>query len=198
MEIMSIRLVTVIISLFISVSSYGESQTVRSWSTALSLNLYGSFEVLGGFGASIGYFLKPNLIVQLEFAGGGRLIDDFSYRSTSIYIKQLPFNSFPAYYRLGLNYNQVEDSDKGELFTSPKTWSYKAKIFSLTLNTGIQKQWKNWLLGIDILGITIPFSHDYSQQIYMSTEAETNLRENQDGIEKISINLCWLYLGYSF
>lgn len=192
-------IIILIFFIFISSNAYGEIQEPeRNWTTVFSFNLFGSFDVLGGIGASVGYYLKPNIILQLELAGGGGLFSHFRYQSTSLLVKHIPFTTFPAYYRFGLGHNRIKDSNRGLLSGTQETWSYKSKALSLMLNIGIQRQSTNWSLGIDIVGVTVPVSSDFSRESFISEGAKSSLKESQERVDNISLNLCWVYIGYSF
>jgi hypothetical protein len=73
----------------------------------------------------------------------------------------------------------------------------------VSLNIGNQWQFKNFTLGCDWVGVTLPLSKKYSNESVattgnLATEQQENEDAKEDLTERTQINLLRFYLGASF
>jgi hypothetical protein len=162
-------------------------------------------------GISAGYFLNRNMVVFLEFMTGdyssssslssGSLYSssqvDVDGKSIGAHFKQYVGNSF--YYRIGLD---VRTFDYEFSDTSGGSAQFKATSVGATFNIGNQWQWKNFHLGCDWIGFTVPLSKSYKDELLVtggSFYTAEDLEEDKDVlVEKTTVNLLRFYLGASF
>lgn len=164
-----------------------------------------------GQGATVGFHLDRNRLVQFEalWGGTGNLFylvgGKTTVRSAGVHFKHFVGNSF--YYRTGLEYKTV---DYNYNYTFVYTNGYDRESFSgnalgAAVVIGNQWQWENFVLGCDWIGITAPFTsqvtaQESSSSLNGSSSSEsTSLYSYQDRLLKEPyFHFLRFFLGASF
>lgn len=158
-------------------------------------------------GITVGFFLNPEWVIMLEGTSGREatifdIFDDTDVKSKSfgVHAKNFAGNSF--YYRFGVDYRDLEYQYTDNFITTTYR-TFDSKSWGVTFGIGNQWQWKNFTLGCDWVGVTLPLSKKYSNESVTTSgslafEQSENEDAKKDLTEKTQINLLRFYLGASF
>lgn len=163
------------------------------------------------YGLTAGYFLNRNMIFFAEIMTGNLDSDSFldsNYtsfstinidgRSIGAHFKHFVGNSF--YYRAGLDLRFIEYKFS---HSSGDQASFKGTSLGLTFNIGNQWQWKNFTLGCDWIGLTVPMSDNYKdEQLTTGGSSFYDPQDFEDDKDTLlgdtTLNVLRFYLGASF
>jgi hypothetical protein len=173
-------------------------------------------------GVTLGYFLKPNSILQLEYmnartpfktpnysnangygssTSSRRWYSNLNGYSIGIHLKQFFGNSF--YLKSGLDYKNLtrENSYEGTEADS-FTVEFSGESVAAALAFGNQWQYSHFTIGCDWIGISAPLSHSVRNESSRGpvTEAGYNTRQNGEAryLSMTSLQLLRIYAGASF
>lgn len=192
----------------------GDSEGPTSQSTRADKKFTATYQITGvgpsstfASGIAVGFFLQPDWVIMIEGTSGREatifdIFDDTDVKSTSfgVHAKNFAGNSF--YYRFGVDYRDLEYKYTDNFITTT-TRTFDSKSWAVSLNIGNQWQFKNFTLGCDWVGVTLPLSKKYSNESVATTgDLAYEQRENEDAkedlTERTQINLLRFYLGASF
>ncbi|HWU43533.1 MAG TPA: hypothetical protein VN132_08850 [Bdellovibrio sp.] len=160
-------------------------------------------------GLTLGMFLSRNDLVQVEWAHGSNEVNDNALTTWSIVrataegtsvgvnYKHFAGNSF--YFKGGVDYRTIsyEYNDSW----SPEVYNFKGRGVDASFLIGNQWQWDNFTLGCDWVGITVPLSHEITEEKITSSQVGTNsdLKKAEDHYLKNAIAQgLRFYMGLSF
>jgi hypothetical protein len=192
----------------------GDSERVTSQSSRAGKKFTATYQIVGvgpsstfANGVALGFFLEPDWIIMLEGTRGREatvfdIFDDTDVESTSIGIHAKNFAGNSFYYRFGVDYRDLEYQYTDNFLTTTRR-TFDSQSWAVSLNIGNQWQFKNFTIGCDWVGVTLPLSKKYSNESVattgnLATEQQENEDAKEDLTERTQINLLRFYLGASF
>lgn len=190
------------------------SEKVTSQSAREDKKFTATYQVVGigpsstfASGIAVGFFLEPDWIIMLEGTRGREatvfdFFDDTDVQSTSIGVHAKNFAGNSFYYRFGVDYRDIEYQYTDNFLTTTRR-TFDSQSWAVSFNIGNQWQFKNFTLGCDWVGVTLPLSKKYSNESVTTTgslayEQQENEDAKDDLTERTQINLLRFYLGASF
>jgi hypothetical protein len=175
-------------------------------------------------GVSIGRYLTPSTIAQLELGTGNNNDNNDSWgfsnssrnvttNSASVNVKHFVSNSF--YVKGGLDHRSVDyEYNYGNTFlglgnpNGPRSsYSFNGDSWSTSFAIGNQWQWENFTLGCDWIGVTLPLAYTIrDEKMNDNLNSDTNAGEirarrsdNEDKyVKQVAVQAVKFYLGASF
>ena len=170
----------------------------------------------------VGYFLEPDLVLQLEVANGFRInytaVEagkdengsgtsssstgwevEYKANSAGLYAKYFVGNSF--YVKGGVDYRNVVQKDIYYTTLSQRAYEFNGNALALAFAFGNQFQFSYFTLGFDIAGYVVPVSNSVTETFPAGATAygERRSRDAQDAyLKQPSAILGRFYLGASF
>jgi hypothetical protein len=155
-----------------------------------------------------GYFLNRNMVVQAEVMGGELYSEsivnawssgslDVDGRSFGAHFKHYVGNSF--YYRAGLDWRSLKYRFADTF--SGTSGQFDGTSLAVTFNIGNQWQWSNFTLGCDWVGLSVPLSKSFKNELLVtgtSYDANDFDEDKELLVSKTNLNLVRFYIGASF
>lgn len=185
----------------------------RDKNFSLTANLIGVTHNLITTGISFGKYLNSNSLIVIELSSGfydsnSYSLLDYSYsyhakgQLVGLYWKNFAGNSF--YTKLGVENNRVAYNYRSNIsgFSSDVKYerSFEGTATSAAFTLGNQWQWRNFTLGCDWAGVSIPLSSSTSNDVHDGSTGQRERLENEKDhyVKNVSIRALNFYLGASF
>jgi hypothetical protein len=153
-----------------------------------------------GQGVSMGFFVDPDFLIQLEVGknDGDLWWDEVKTTSVGLYGKSYLSNSF--YMQFGLDHTTIT-AEHEYLWTTADdkvAYGFEGSVTSASLMIGNQWQWSHFTLGCDWFGILVPISHSVSSEYADSDMSDSSKNHQREYLQDTSYQFLRFNVGYTF
>jgi hypothetical protein len=185
-----------------SYSNMGKSEMNRQGKEYLLTGEIG-FAVGGvpSAGATAGFFLDPNSLIQIDYTSGQLSWFDYDARTKTAGINYKHFVANSFYFRGGAAYRQVKlDYGRFLSFSSKREVGSSENIVA-DVAIGNQWQWSGFTMGCDWIGVMVPIArlkNDFDTTGYSNSDRSDAENVWQNTGKDTSVQLVRFYLGATF
>lgn len=154
-------------------------------------------------GLTLGIFLDPNTIINIELKKGDDLffmswLDRYDIKENSLGVNFKKFVNTSFYVKAGAEYRKIDYTYNYNSSTTD-TNQFKGSALAATFALGNQWQWGGFTLGCDWFGLNVPVTSNIESESSAVSSSIIKLNDEEDKyLKQTSITLVNLYLGASF